>query len=709
MFAALAEFTAERLNRWLSIARHRGWIGLEPRDGLRIRSEELDYVFSTNDAVHLRPTEAKGERDGWSYFLQAVEEGLSQGDPVAERWWSLSHRLSLSPDAQQLLALLVTAAGSTQLSRAFRYAWADFGRRTLSVGFASLLLAVDGAPTSLLDGRGAAAVEELKRYCLVRLEVESDTPAADTGIQLPSDVVAWLCGWPREWPEMLDGDALPAASPRLRQGLAPKLRQFLASATRRAPLVVVSGPLGSGRLGVAAELAVAWGVRGLWRLDLRPTGPQSAAQLERKLQRGVSLSTLAGLALAIVAVPSTEVDRRPEEAALWESLLDQAAEAEVPCVWMTSDPSFAPQDRAAMVLRIPFPNRSQRVEAWRTQLGDSLVSEDLEALAGRFLIAEGAIAQAAREARASLPPTAESAELRDAVAESARRLASVGLGSLAQPETSSVRLSDVILGQESRTLIEEIASYARHRHRLAKEWGFAEQRSYGLGVTALFAGPPGTGKTLAATAIARELGHELYRVDLSQMVSKYIGETEKHLATVFDAAEQGEVMLLFDEADSLFGKRTQVKSSVDRYANLEVNYLLQRIERFDGLVILTTNFEAGLDDAFARRIRFRVAFPQPDEQGRRALWRALLPSAVPRLDLDLDALATTYELSGGHIKEIVLRAASLAMDDGGVLTQTLLVRSADAEYRKLGKLPVDSSSAATRRRDFPISDQGRGR
>jgi len=169
------------------------------------------------------------------------------------------------------------------------------------------------------------------------------------------------------------------------------------------------------------------------------------------------------------------------------------------------------------------------------------------------------------------------------------------------------------------------------------------------------------------------------------------------LASVFSAAEQGEVMLLFDEADSLFGKRTQVKSSVDRYANLEVNYLLQRIERFDGLVILTTNFEAGLDDAFARRIRFRVAFPQPDEEGRRELWRALIPSAVPRRDVDLDVLAATYELSGGHIKEIVLRAASLAMNNGCTLTQALLVRSADAEYRKLGKLPVDSLGRGQRR------------
>ncbi|MDX9724701.1 MAG: ATP-binding protein, partial [Myxococcota bacterium] len=171
--------------------------------------------------------------------------------------------------------------------------------------------------------------------------------------------------------------------------------------------------------------------------------------------------------------------------------------------------------------------------------------------------------------------------------------------------------------------------------------------------------------------------------------SKYIGETEKHLSTVFSAAENGEVMLLFDEADSLFSKRTEVKTSVDRYANLEVNYLLQRMERFDGVVVLTTNFEAGIDDAFARRIRFRVAFPEPDVKHRFRLWRMLMPADVPLAeDVDFRTLAEDYELSGGHIKEIVLRAAALAMGDGAAeqVSQELLIRSAEAEYRKLGKL-----------------------
>ena len=230
--------------------------------------------------------------------------------------------------------------------------------------------------------------------------------------------------------------------------------------------------------------------------------------------------------------------------------------------------------------------------------------------------------------------------------------------------------------------------YARHRKELAKEWGFERSMPYGLGLAALFSGPPGTGKTYGAQVIATELQLELYRVDLSQLVSKYIGETEKHLAELFNVAEQGEVLLLFDEADSVFGKRTEVKNSVDRYANLEINYLLQRLERFTGVSILTSNFDSAIDEAFMRRIRFKVPFELPESKSRLILWKKFLSPAIPRADdVDLDVLADMFELSGGHIKEAVLRAASIAYGAKEQrVTQELLIRSAQLEYKKLGKL-----------------------
>jgi SpoVK/Ycf46/Vps4 family AAA+-type ATPase len=192
---------------------------------------------------------------------------------------------------------------------------------------------------------------------------------------------------------------------------------------------------------------------------------------------------------------------------------------------------------------------------------------------------------------------------------------------------------------------------------------------------------------MVAGVIARDLGVELYRVDVSRITSKWVGETEKNLGSLFDAAEDGQVMLLFDEADSLFAKRTNVQTSVDRYANMEVNYLLQRLDSFEGIAILTTNFGSAIDPAFRRRLSFRVTFPFPDEEMRERLWRALIPSEVPRVDaIDFSDLAARFKLSGGYIRNASLRAAFLAAEEGLALTQEHIERAIRAEFREIGKL-----------------------
>jgi SpoVK/Ycf46/Vps4 family AAA+-type ATPase len=204
----------------------------------------------------------------------------------------------------------------------------------------------------------------------------------------------------------------------------------------------------------------------------------------------------------------------------------------------------------------------------------------------------------------------------------------------------------------------------------------------GLGISALFAGPSGTGKTLAAEVIAGVLGLDLYRIDLSQVVSKYIGETEKNLRRVFDAAEEGGAVLLFDEADALFGKRSEVKDSHDRYANIEVSYLLQRMEQYRGLAVLTTNLRDSLDDAFLRRLRFIVSFPFPDAVQRAGIWRRAFPPATPTEGLDPERLAT-LEVAGGTIRNIALAAAFLAADEDAPVRMGHLLRAARGEYEKL--------------------------
>src|SRR5690606_1287781 len=210
---------------------------------------------------------------------------------------------------------------------------------------------------------------------------------------------------------------------------------------------------------------------------------------------------------------------------------------------------------------------------------------------------------------------------------------------------------------------------------------------YGRANSCLFNGPPGTGKTMAAGVIARELGMDLYRVDLSQIVSKWVGETEKNLARVFDEASRGHAVLLFDEADSLFGKRTAVKSSNDRYNNLQVNYLLQRIESFEGITILTTNLADAIDEAFARRIKFKVSFPVPDAAERAKLWRVMLPrDAECEASIDFDHLGESFEMAGANIKNTILRAAFRAAEACEPISTRLLEQAGISELREMGKL-----------------------
>ncbi|HEU0033127.1 MAG TPA: ATP-binding protein [Kofleriaceae bacterium] len=222
---------------------------------------------------------------------------------------------------------------------------------------------------------------------------------------------------------------------------------------------------------------------------------------------------------------------------------------------------------------------------------------------------------------------------------------------------------------------------------MLNDWGFGDKIGAGRGITALLSGPPGTGKTMVAALIAQELRLDLYQVDLSKVVSKYIGETEKQLGAVFDAAESGHAVVLFDEADSLFGKRSEVRSSNDRYANLEVNYLLQRLEAFTGIALLTTNHEAAIDEAFRRRLAVHVRFPVPDETQRGQLWRAMIPGrAAVEGEIDAVALGREFEMTGGYIKNAALRAAYLAADEGVAISQAHLWRAARAEYEALGKV-----------------------
>ncbi len=256
-----------------------------------------------------------------------------------------------------------------------------------------------------------------------------------------------------------------------------------------------------------------------------------------------------------------------------------------------------------------------------------------------------------------------------------------GLGALAERVDVRATWSDLVLPDGQRALLGELVRQVRHRAQVYDAWGFGRQSTRGQGITALFAGESGTGKTMAAEVLAADLGHDLYRIDLSAVVSKYIGETEKNLRSVFDAAESGGAVLLFDEADALFGKRSDVKDSHDRYANLEVAYLLQRMESYRGLALLTTNLRSNVDRAFLRRLRMVVQFPFPDVAAREQIWRSVFPADAPLDGVDPAALAR-MQISGGSIRTIAVSAAFAAAADDSPIRPEHLLRAAQVDYAK---------------------------
>ncbi len=268
----------------------------------------------------------------------------------------------------------------------------------------------------------------------------------------------------------------------------------------------------------------------------------------------------------------------------------------------------------------------------------------------------------------------------------ARGQAAARLGDLAARLTPAAGWDDLVLPVDTKAQLREIAAAARGRGRVMGAWGMAPG-SRGRGVAVLFTGPSGTGKTTAAEALAAELDLDLWRIDLAGTVSKWIGETEKNLRKIFDAADAGGAILFFDEADALFGKRSEVKDARDRYANIEVDDLLQRIERHRGIAILSTNRKGDLDPAFMRRLRYVVPFPFPDVAARRGIWARAFPPAVPTAGLDLDMLAT-LDLAGGSIRNVALNAASLAAGQGVPVGMEHLRHAARREYQKLEKLPA---------------------
>ncbi len=348
---------------------------------------------------------------------------------------------------------------------------------------------------------------------------------------------------------------------------------------------------------------------------------------------------------------------------------------------------------APCLVRIDFPRPSYplRRAHWEQALDTDRLAPGLEVadVAGRFRLTEEQIEEAALDAghRAGQRPPGEERITHEDLFASARARTSDQLRGQAKKIEPRHEWSDLVLPSDQIAQLHELCDQMKYRHIVLGEWGFDRKLSMGKGLNALFAGPSGTGKTMAAEVIARDLGLDLYKIDLSTVMSKYVGETEKNLERIFAAAHNSNAILFFDEADALFGKRSEVRDAHDRYANVEISYLLQRMEEYDGLVILTSNLSQNMDEAFVRRMHFTVEFPYPEQEDRRRIWQIAFPKEAPlRAEIDLDLLAERYRLTGGNIRNIALTAAFLAARDGGVIDMGHLLWATRREYQKMGRL-----------------------
>jgi len=450
-------------------------------------------------------------------------------------------------------------------------------------------------------------------------------------------------------------------------------------------LLVLVGVSGAGRRTVARTAAATIG-KDLFEVDVSALPPE-ADDLKRELTLLARECLLTG-GMPLLCNVGTNTDERGN-ARLRAVATHFAVAIEGP-ILVTAPVNYPAMrwDRPMVVLEIKPPTSACRAALWHHELGQG-TQEDAEFLATQYPLAPALIHHAAKGAKARA--NGRKMQPEDIYA-GIRAVLDDKLGDYAKRVEVTQTWDDLVLPEDQMEAVQYLIARIRQRRTVYEQWGFAAKVGKGLGTSALFSGPPGTGKTMVAALIAKELGLELYQVDMAKITSKYIGETERNLAALFDAAEAGHAILLFDEADSLFGKRTEVKSSNDRYANLETNYLLQRLESFTGICLLTSNHESNIDPAFQRRLSLHVRFDVPEAEERESLWRAMLPTAAPvAASVDFAGLARRFVMSGGYIRNAALRAAFLAADEGTEITAKHLERAAKLEYEGMGKVAYQAA------------------
>ena len=640
----------------------------DPFRGLYLSEEAVERVLTSR----LAPAAPDPVADAHVAAVEAAADVAERaGAPVRLR--ALARSVGLDALDVELLLVALAPDLDSRFEQLYGYLNDDVTRRRAGVGMA---LRLCGVPEAAAEGRARLTGQApLLAAGLVVVE-DGDRPLLSRALRVPDRVTAHLLGDDRPDPALA---AVLVPTPG--HGAPRPAAAELCGALRRGVRLVYlrERPGGSGQVLAAAALAAAG----------RPALGADAGRLVAEPDpAGVARALIREARLTGAGVVVEPVDTLVAEA---PAVLRLLAAAPVP-VLLAGTASWDPRwaDSPPLQLDAAAVTAAERGAAWRAVLDGRLApGVDPAGMTAQFLLNPTQIARAARAAvlQADLAGTAVGVgQLR----QGAREQNAAGLERLARRIEPAVGWEDLVLPEPTLRALRELSVRARHRDRVLDEWRMRPGGGRGRGITGLFAGDSGTGKTMSAEVIAADLGLDLYTVNLATVVDKYVGETEKNLERIFTEAAGVNGVLLFDEADAIFGKRSEVRDAHDRYANIESAYLLQRMESFDGLAILATNLRANLDDAFTRRLDAVVDFPVPDEPLRRALWDRCLGPLLPRADdVDLDFCAAAFELSGGNIRSVAITAAYLAAEAGRPVGMDMLIAAVHQEYRKLGRLVLE--------------------
>jgi hypothetical protein len=654
--------------------------------GLYISQVHVDRLLAEKSVPPAPDAGAAKARDEIEAAADAAER---EGADLRLR--RLARNFHLDEIDIELLLIAMAPDVEVRFERLYGFLQDDVSRRRASVG---LGLELCGLPSSSAYARSrlAAGAPLVDEY-LVQVE-ENERPVLTRPLRVPDRVAAHLLG--SDIPDAVVAalayqceQAMPAQAATLVRWM----NNESPSPTQSPSPLVGEGRGGGSKLAYIRERPGASGAA-LASSAFAQVGRATLALDLERLRTEDDVPMVAALTAREAGLTGAGVVAGPVEVLIARGLPAVRAFSEMPALVVlvgarSWDPGWARD--VPFICEAPVPDALQRAELWRRNLnGDTPPGLDLAGTMAQFRLTAEQVHRAARAAR--MEAHAREVPLdEEELKAGARAQNAAGLERLARRIQPAVGFTDLVLPPDTMAQLKELLTRARYREQVLDIWKMGGPSARRRGLTALFAGPSGTGKTMAAEVLASELGLDLYTVDLATVVDKYVGETEKNLDRIFAEAERINGVILFDEADALFGKRSEVSDAHDRYANVEVAYLLQRMELFDGIAILATNLRANLDEAFTRRLDSLVDFPEPEAEYRRRLWERSLGTTMPRTsDLDLDFLAESFKLSGGAIRNIAVAAAYAAAEAGHPLDMGDLVRATQREYTKLGRMIVES-------------------